>query len=186
MKVSAARRTELQHEVTPSTPTEDGRALPVTCSREDAAWIHETLRRAGLPATISRRLVLLLLRKHPVRHMSPEQLCAAMTRLPDATGISTFRRAIHELAHLNLLARIFVPSSGSGINFYELPDHSAHTHFYCTECRRIEEIHDDPLISLQNRRLLRHGLTPNALVQTAWVGLCAACQADGAIDISAR
>lgn len=161
----------------PAEPNAEARALPVTCSPEDAAWIDQTLRHTSLASTIARRLVLLLLRKHPVRHMSPEQLCAAMTRLPDATGISTFRRAIYELADVNLLARIYVPTSGSGINFYELSDHPAHAHFYCTECRRLEEVHDDLLNSLQNRRLLRHGLTPNALVQTAWIGRCAACQA---------
>jgi len=112
----------------------------------------------------------------PQRHLTPEQLCAAMLKRNDGQSISSFKKAIYDLADLGPLARVVVSDrKNRAITFYELADRPVHRHLYCTRCAGLAEVFDATLEQTIRQHFLTHGLMP-AKADLALPGLCADCQ----------
>lgn len=129
----------------------------------------------GLAVSIARIALLLVMRQIPSRHATAEQICREMLQSPYRTPLSTFRTAIYELTDVGLLWRVSVPASDHAlVHYYELADRLPHEHLYCTQCQRMEEVRDEPLMALQRARLAAQGLRP-ANMRTALIGQCKDC-----------
>ncbi len=99
-----------------------------------------------------------------------------MLKQQDGLAISSFRRAIYDLAADGLLSRVVVPDGKNRTTtFYELADQAIHRHFYCTRCGSLTEIFDAELERAMLRRFHRQALQP-ANVDLALVGHCAHCR----------
>lgn len=130
-----------------------------------------------LPFNPARVALLDILLQSPQRHLSAEQLCAAMLRRNDGQSISTFKKAIYDLADLGPVARVVAADrKNRSMTFYELADRPIHRHLYCTGCASLTEVFDAGLEQTLIRNFQAHGLTP-ARVDLALPGLCAGCQA---------
>lgn len=135
----------------------------------------QVLNRHRIAITTARIAVIDLLRRSPIRHMHAEQLCAAMLKTNDQFGISTFRRAIYDLAGMGPLARVVIPDEKNRtLTFYELADRAVHRHLYCTQCGKLDEVFDDTLEQAYLGRFQSQHLKP-ANVDHALSGVCAEC-----------
>lgn len=122
----------------------------------------------------------------PQRHLNPEQLCAAMLRRNDGQSISSFKKAIYDLADLGPLARVVVSDKKNrSMTFYELADQPVHRHLYCTHCASLTEVFDAALEQTVRQHFLAHGLIP-AKADLAMPGLCSDCQAVLATTVRAQ
>ncbi|EHP38827.1 Fur family ferric uptake regulator [Cupriavidus basilensis OR16] len=119
----------------------------------------------GLVVSIARIALLLVMRQIPSRHATAEQICREMLQSPYRTPISTFRTAIYEFTDVGLLALV---------HYYELADRPPHEHLYCTQCQRMEEVRDEPLMALRRARFAAQGLRP-ANMRTVLIGQCKDC-----------
>jgi Fe2+ or Zn2+ uptake regulation protein len=130
-----------------------------------------------LAANAPRVALMEILLASPARHLTAEQLCAAMLKRNDGQSISSFKKAIYDLADQGPLARVVVPDrKNRSIAFYELADQLVHRHLYCTHCGSLTEVFDAALEQHVRQNFLAHGLVP-AKVDLALPGLCATCQA---------
>ncbi len=131
-----------------------------------------------LTVTAPRIAVLNIFLASIVRHLNAEQLCALMLNGGYGIGITTFRRAIYDLASMGPVSRVLVPDQSSRtLTFYELADQPIHRHLYCTQCGAIAEVHDSGYEEALLRRLRPQGLKP-ANVDAALVGKCSDCQSE--------
>ncbi|MGO4306781.1 Fur family transcriptional regulator [Cupriavidus sp. RAF12] len=154
----------------PSTASPDAR------NAEQATWRLAT---HGLADTIGRRAAILLLLESPQRHQTADALCAAMLVSRHRCALSSFRKAIYELAAAGVLARVTVCPFGSHqMHYYELAERPHH-HLFCVCCHRIDEVADGILDDLQQRALRAHGLSPVFAISGAMHGVCAACASAG-------
>lgn len=130
-----------------------------------------------LTANAARVALMEILLASPERHLNTEQLCAAMLRRNDGQSISSFKKAIYDLADQGPLARVVVPDRNNrSVTFYELADQPVHRHLYCTHCGSLTEVFDAALEHHVRQNFLARGLVP-AKVDLALPGRCAACQA---------
>ncbi|WP_454743432.1 Fur family transcriptional regulator [Cupriavidus necator] len=135
--------------------------------------LKDLLTRSKLPASEARLLVLRILRDNAERHLSAEQLCAAMVRSEFVPGISTFKTAIYDLTNAGVLSRVLVPLNRK-LFFYEIADQPPHRHLYCTKCQKIFEIYDEVMEQRISHQFALAGLKP-ANFDIARTGNCLAC-----------
>lgn len=129
-------------------------------------WIAVT------PAKVA---VLNALQRSSQRHLSAEQLCAAMLENGELPGISTLKNAIYELASFGVLSRVLVQEKKNRIQtFYELANQSSHRHLYCVRCGSIDEVFDEDFERTLLKHFSAHGLRA-ANVDLAMVGICSSC-----------
>lgn len=134
------------------------------------------LARHRLTITAPRIAVLNTLLQADGRHFNAEQLCTLMLRGEYEFGLSSFRRAIYDLAGMGPVSRVLVPDqSNRTLTFYELADRPPHRHLYCTRCGTIDEVFDPAYEALLSRHFQRRSLA-SAQVDSALVGVCADCQ----------
>ena len=130
-----------------------------------------------LTANAARVALMEILLASPQRHLNSEQLCAAMLRRNDGQSISSFKKAIYDLADQGPLARVVVSDrKNRSMTFYELADQPVHRHLYCTRCASLTEVFDVALEQRLRQHFLAHGLVP-AKTDLALPGICATCQA---------
>lgn len=141
--------------------------------------LFDLLGRHGLPVTLARLAVLQVVARGEPRHMTTEQLCAAMVKTKDGLGFSTFKSAIYGLADAGVVGRVIVPMGKRGRTIlYEFTDNPPHRHLYCQTCQRIEEILNEELESRITAHFARIGFKP-APIDYALPGLCAICATAG-------
>ncbi|MGO4329124.1 Fur family transcriptional regulator [Cupriavidus sp. 2TAF22] len=151
--------------------------MPGAAWGESGRLAAQAIADSGLPVTLGRMAVLLVLRESAARHTTAEQLCRAMVSSPYRTALSTFRAGLYELTESGLIFRVTVPSGDHKLtHFYELADRPAHEHLFCSGCGQIDEVFDAALLAMQEARLASAGLRP-AHVRSALVGRCRACAA---------
>lgn len=145
---------------------------------EPATSLSDLLGLGGLSVSISRLAVLETLRDSPVRHLSAEQLSAALTLGADfRSGLSTFRTAVYELAGAGILSRVVIlQDRPRSLVLFEMPDRPPHRHLYCQVCHEVEEVFDDVLEHQLATHLAEAGLVA-ASADCALVGTCAKCRA---------
>jgi Fur family ferric uptake transcriptional regulator len=140
-------------------------------------WAESLLRRAGLPVSRPRRLVLAALRgrQRPVtaQELHWELKLDHHTALPrhSAPGLSTVYRILailadHELVHC---------FSRDGQTAYRLCAPHRHDHLVCRCCGRVQEHAGDPNPEWVTRLVTEQSFTADDY-RTEVVGLCAACR----------
>lgn len=151
--------------------------MPISAWGERGRQAAQAIAARGVPVSLGRIAVLLVLQESPSRHTTAEQLCRAMMESPYQTALSTFRAGIYELTESGLIWRVTVPAGSHAVtHYYEMADCPAHEHLFCTGCHRLEEVFDEPLLAMQRACLAAQGLRP-AHVRSALVGRCKACAA---------
>ncbi|MER3401576.1 MAG: hypothetical protein C4313_10750 [Thermoflexus sp.] len=136
------------------------------------------LRQHGYRVTPQRLMVLEVLRTAD-RHLTAEEIHAALQARSPGVDLSTVYRALRLFSRLGLLDRHDI---GGGRSVYELRVRPDHGHFICERCGRVEHLEAEPFEGV--RQALERGGGYRILRLTATVvGICPACQAreeDGA------
>lgn len=136
------------------------------------------LRAAGLRVTASRNAVFDALRTHP--HASAEDVLALVRPVLDSPSLQSVYNALSDFAAAGLVRRI--EPAGHPMLF-ELRVDDNHHHLVCTRCGAVQDVdcalgHAPCLVPSE-----AHGYRVAAAEVTYW-GLCAACAAASAPDIS--
>ncbi|MBK9715607.1 MAG: transcriptional repressor [Kouleothrix sp.] len=134
---------------------------------DDAA----ALRQQGHRLTPQRLMVLNVV-KTSGRHLTAEDVHAAIVPQHPYINITTIYRTLQWLQEVGLVAPIAI---GSGPLRYEYVHGGIHHHLVCQDCGYEEEIGDDILDALKVRLLERYAFTAQ-LNHLAIPGRCAMCQ----------
>src|SRR5215510_812283 len=127
------------------------------------------LRASGKRMTRQRAAIWEVLVADPERHLSAEDVAAA---LPDVNP-STVYRTLDVLVDDGLLRRTDL---GGGRRYYEPARRHAHHHLVCERCGTVEHVHDDVLGGLGGRLRAETGFVLGDREITLF-GLCRSCAA---------
>lgn len=136
---------------------------------------HQDLKSAGLKVTMSRRLVLDLIRDSSERHLCAEDIYRRLVMQGRDVGLATVYRTLSQLELAGLLSRnIF----DSGKALYEINEGGDHDHLICLECGRVDEFRDPAVEALRQHvaTACKYRLTHHRLVL---YGYCADCDQAG-------
>jgi Fe2+ or Zn2+ uptake regulation protein len=134
----------------------------------------DTLRRQGHRLT-PQRLTVLEVIKCSGKHLTAEEIHAAVLPQQPYVNIATVYRTLQWLQDVDLVAPLAV---GSEPLRYEYVSGAAHHHLVCQECGHEQQIGDDILDGLKARLLECYGFTAQ-LSHLALPGRCTMCQAAG-------
>ena len=134
---------------------------------DDAA----TLRQQGHRLT-PQRLTVLAVVKSSHRHLTAEEVHAAVLPKHPYANIATVYRTLQWLQEVGLVVPITI---GSGPLRYEYIHGETHHHLICQECGHESEIGDDILNALKVHLLDRYGFAAQ-LNHLALPGLCMECR----------
>lgn len=121
------------------------------------------------------RLAVLEIIKSSRRHLTADEIHAAVLPQHPYVNIATVYRILQWLQEVGLVAPIAI---GSGPLRYEYIRGIAHHHLVCQECGHEHEIGDDILDTLKVELLERYGFTAQ-LSHLALPGRCADCRQAG-------
>lgn len=136
-----------------------------------AAKAGSALRTSGYRLTKQRQLVWDTLRRTR-RHLSAEEIGAALRRGPQAVDMATVYRSLDVLQRLGL-----VQSSRLGERqYFEIAESGEHYHLVCDECGRATHIEGEDLAEVLDHITAEHGFAVRSadLVVHGW---CDKCQA---------
>jgi Fur family transcriptional regulator, ferric uptake regulator len=134
---------------------------------DDAA----TLRQQGHRLT-PQRLMILNAVKSSGRHLTAEEVHAAILPQHPYINIATVYRTLQWLQEVGLVAPITL---GGGPIHYQYLQGETHHHLVCQECGYEQEIGDDILDALKARLLERYAFSAQ-MNHLAITGRCAACR----------
>jgi Fur family ferric uptake transcriptional regulator len=118
------------------------------------------------------RLVVLDVIKQSRRHLTADEIRAAVLPHYPYINIATIYRTLQWLQEVGLVAPIAI---GNGPLRYEYIWGTTHHHLICQECGHEDEIGDDILDALKAKLLERYGFAAH-LHHLALPGRCAACR----------
>src|SRR5262245_57364471 len=145
---------------------------PIMSHSDDAA----ALRQQGHRLT-PQRLIVLDVVKRSGRHLTAEEVHAAVLPQHPYINIATVYRTLQWLQEVGLVAPLAL---GNGPLRYEYTHGAVHHHLICQECGHESEIGDDILDTLKGHLLARYGFAVQ-LNHLALPGRCAVCR-EGAHD----
>ena len=134
----------------------------------------DALRRQGHRMTPQRLMVLEVI-KRSGRHLTAEEVHAAVLSQQPYVNIATIYRTLLWLQDVGLVAPIML---GNGPLRYEYRSGAVHHHLICQACGHEQEIGDDLLDALKVRLRDHYGFVAQ-LSHLALPGRCATCQLDG-------
>ena len=134
---------------------------------DDAA----TLRQQGYRLTPQRLMVLKVV-KSSGRHLTAEDVYAAILPQHPYANIATIYRTLQWLQEVGLVAPIAI---GSGPLHYEYVHGETHHHLVCQDCGYTQEIGDDLLDAVKTQLLERYAFTAQ-FYHLALPGRCSHCQ----------
>lgn len=104
------------------------------------------LRNAGLKATLPRMLVLEIIRRSQLRHLSAEDVYKRLLEQGQDVGLATVYRVLSQLEGAGLLLRhVF-----DGVKaVFEINEGGHHDHLICLSCGRVDEFSNDAIEKLQ-------------------------------------
>jgi Fur family ferric uptake transcriptional regulator len=137
----------------------------------DQSNVAATLRQQGHRLTPQRLIVLEVIKSNG-RHLTAEEIHAAVLARQPYVNIATIYRTLQWLQDVGLVVPIAL---GSGPLRYEYVSGAVHHHLICQECGYEQEISDDILAALKQQLLERYGFTAQ-MSHLALLGRCAACQ----------
>ena len=134
--------------------------------------VSGALRRQGLRVTPQRLFILDIL-QHGSRHLSAEEIFAALQHRFPSTDISTVYRTLEVLTNLGMVQRVSLGQSHDHYEWIEEPHH----HLVCQRCGAVVQFGDEVLD--QVRTVLER---QNFRVERAYLevfGTCATCAVQG-------
>ncbi len=136
------------------------------------------LREQGLPVTSQREAVADVVFSSS-EHLSVDDIEQELREGGERIGKATIYRTLDLLVRSRLVAE---HDFGEGFKRYEhrLSRRPEHEHLICLECGRVTEFQSDEVWAVKNRVAERFGFRP-ARHKLEIYGLCAACQAGGAV-----
>ncbi|WP_322801285.1 Fur family transcriptional regulator [Thermoflexus sp.] len=143
--------------------------------------IRRTLRQHGCRATPQRVVILEALRSSG-RHMTAEEIHAAVRDRFPAMDLSTVYRTLRLFTRLGLLERHVL---GEGRIVYEWRDRPSHGHLRCRSCHQIFHLEESVLEDLRQELQSRLGLPVEQITLSA-LGLCSRCRARGSFPSEAN
>lgn len=150
--------------------------IDLALQSEELSRIEKQLHQAGLKLTPQRRAtVKTLLRLHE-SHLSAEELFAKVKEAEPDIGLATVYRTLEVLAELRIVNRV---SFEDGITRYDLRTEDSghfHHHLLCQVCGRVEEIHEDLLLDVEQKVEQDYGFKV-ADHRLTFLGICARCRA---------
>lgn len=150
--------------------------IDLVLQSEELSRIEKQLHQAGLKLTPQRRAtVKTLLRLHE-SHLSAEELFAKVKEAEPEIGLATVYRTLEVLAELRVVNRV---SFEDGITRYDLRTEDSghfHHHLLCQVCGRVEEIHEDLLLDVEQKVEQDYGFKV-ADHRLTFLGICAKCRA---------
>jgi len=161
----------------------DAAGAPPSVDVESDGWAEDLLRRAGLPVSRPRRLVLAVLRgrDRPVTaqdlHWELKLGTRAASARRRAPGLSTVYRILALLAD-HKLVHCF---ARDGQTAYRLCAPGRHDHLWCRCCGRVQEHAGGPTPEWVPRLVTDHGFAADDY-RTEVVGLCVSCRPDPAVQ----
>jgi Fur family ferric uptake transcriptional regulator len=144
------------------------------------AFVHlfrRYLRDNGLPVTQQREAIAEVVFES-AKHLSVEEIEAQLRDRSERIGKATIYRTLEMLVKSGLVEE---HDFGEGFKRYEhlFGQKPVREHLVCTECGKVDEIHNAELVRVQEEEARRHGFLP-ARYRLQIYGLCASCQAAGA------
>lgn len=100
---------------------------------------HHELKRAGLKATLPRQKILQILENNKTRHMSAEEVHAALLESGEDVGLATVYRVLTQFEAARIVIRHHFET---GYAVFELDDGTHHDHLVCINCGLVEEFFD--------------------------------------------
>jgi Fur family ferric uptake transcriptional regulator len=111
----------------------------------------DSLKTAGLKATLPRLRIIALFEMSRVRHLSAEDVYKMLLAEDVDIGLATVYRVLTQFEQAGLLIRHHFDS---GKAVFELNEGAHHDHLVCVQCGRVEEFHD-PEIEKRQEQIAR-------------------------------
>ncbi|MFZ9283704.1 MAG: Fur family transcriptional regulator [Candidatus Nanopelagicales bacterium] len=127
------------------------------------------LKAAGLRVTQQRELVLAAL--DAIRHGTPDEILAEVTKKAAGVNLSTIYRCLEVLEKADLVTHTHL---GHGAPTYHVLDGSPHIHLRCSSCERIFSIPAELAQATIDRIKVEHGFIVDPYHIT-FEGNCEAC-----------
>lgn len=135
----------------------------------------ETLRKAGLKATLPRIKILEFLQSSDERHLSAEDIYKAMLSDNEEVGLATIYRVVTQFEAAGLVIRHHFEGDRSLFELGASNGANHHDHLVCERCGAIQEFYDEVIERTQIEVAERFGfkiVDHSMHIQ----GVCAACQ----------
>lgn len=138
--------------------------------------IQQQLHQAGFKLTPQREATVCSLIENEEGHLSAEEVYLRVKEKSPDIGLATVYRTLEILSELKILDKV---SFTDGLIRYDLrregSQHHFHHHLLCTQCGKIQEVHEDLLLDVErvveqqyHFQVLDHKLT--------FQGICMDCQ----------
>lgn len=116
---------------------------------------HE-LRKAGLKVTLPRVKILQILETSDQRHLSAEDVYAALRDAGEEVGIATVYRVLTQFESAGLVMR---HNFDGGHSVFEIDRGEHHDHMVCVDSGKVIEFHSPEIERLQEQIAKEHGYT---------------------------
>jgi Fur family ferric uptake transcriptional regulator len=135
----------------------------------------QSLRKAGLKATLPRMKIIEILERGDSRHMSAEDIYRQLLNAHEDIGLATVYRVLSQLEAASLVTRHHFEG---GMSVFELRERNHHDHAVCIHCGRIEEFIDAGIEARQTAAAeeLGYELIDHSLIM---YGTCKGCRESG-------
>lgn len=127
------------------------------------------LRQAGFKATPPRLAIYAIFKKAS----KPISIQNIVDELPNESDAVTVYRTVSLFKNLGLVKHVDFQHRHA---HYELTELGDHHHIICTQCHRIEDVHDCNLESLQQKTLRRSSFTEITNHSLEFFGICNQCK----------
>lgn len=137
--------------------------------------LYEILKEKGYKFTSQRKIIFDEIIKHYNEHLTIDQLYNYIKATHPTIGLTTVYRSIEIFCKVNLVEKI---NLDNGVVHYELIndiDNHTHHHLICSKCRKIIEVKEDLMDSIEKIFEENYGfLVSNH--QTKFFGACQECR----------
>jgi Fur family ferric uptake transcriptional regulator len=131
----------------------------------------KTLRQRGHRITPQREMIIEIIAQSN-RHMTAEEVFAAVQERTQAINIATVYRTLNFLFEEGLISRVDL---GDGQIVYTTTRHGPHIHLVCQRCNRVIEADDCSIETLDEQLRTKYGFIAD-LQHIAIFGVCVECQ----------
>ena len=132
----------------------------------------QSLKKAGLKATLPRLKILDILESSEARHMTAEDVYKALLESGEDVGLATVYRVLTQFEQAGLITRHHFEG---GQSVFELDQGKHHDHILCVKCGRVDEFLDPTIEERQKAIADRFGYTMTDHSLYIY-GVCKACR----------
>jgi Fur family ferric uptake transcriptional regulator len=141
-------------------------------TRKAPTPVTDVLRSAGLRVTPQRQLVVEVLRRAGVRHLTAEDVFREVSERYHGFNRSTVYRVLDLLTSAGVVSQHRL---GGSVAHFELTGAGVHHHLICVDCQRVLDLDPAELRELSRRVQRRTGFAVGQVAVTI-EGRCSACR----------